>query len=214
MKELVSLVGQQDTQMLVGQESSQRRISQLDQAVKGAALKAAVVNYRAELAARSGRLAPYDDSIRLRTERMQGLQQLVDKNLSTRAPLVQAQSELADVQDRRQQALIEVDATKDKLRQSEEAFAKHNLETRLAIEQVIAAAERESTEAVAATEGSLNVLRTFASETAASSGEGPVAFEIVRRDGEVAKVVPVSETTLLEPGDLVRVKVRTNDNEN
>jgi polysaccharide biosynthesis/export protein ExoF len=213
-KELISLVGQEDTKLLVDQEASQRRLNELDRAVQGAALTGEVNNYRSELSARAGRMAPFDDNIKLRTERVHGLEQLVDKNLSTRAPLVQAQGELTDVEDRRQQALIEVDATKEKLRRSEQALAKHNLETRLAIEQAVASAERDSADAVAETEGSLNVLRTFSAVQNASGDEGSISFEIVRHDLQGLKVIQVSETTLLEPGDLLRVRTRAPDHEN
>jgi polysaccharide biosynthesis/export protein ExoF len=214
VKELVNLVGQKDSKLLVDQEASQRRISELDRAVQGAALSGEVNNYRSEVAARAGRIVPFDDNIKLRTERVKGLQQLVEKNIATRAPLVQAQSELTDAQDRRQQALIEVEATREKLRQSEQALAKHNLQTRLAIEQAVAAAERDGADAVADTEGSLNVLRSFSAEQKASNGDGSVSFEIVRHSSSGAKVIQVSETTLLEPGDLLRVSTITVDQVN
>lgn len=214
MKEFVSLVGQQDSKLLLDQEVSQQRLSELNRAVQGSALKLAIDNYRAELDARLGRLAPFEQTIKLRSERVKGLQTLFDRKLTTETTLVQAQGELSEIQDRRQQAVIDVAATKEKLARSEQDLAKHNLETRLAIEQAIASAESDSADAVVATEGSLNVLRTFGNSAESSDDENAASFEILRAGAAGARLIPATETTILQPGDLIRIQTRSGRRKN
>jgi polysaccharide biosynthesis/export protein ExoF len=211
ISQVVSLAGPSDANLLIDQETTRRRLTETGRAVQSTALKIAVNNARSELDARTGRLVPYDDNIKLRMERIKGLEQLADKNLITRTPLVQAQSELSDVQDRKQQAMIDIDTTKQRLILAEQDLAKHNIETRLEIEDAIAAAERDSSDAIVDTQGSLKVIRSLASQRGVTDGEGGLVYEIVRHTKQGTELLNVAETTLLEPGDLLRI--RSNDAE-
>jgi exopolysaccharide production protein ExoF len=203
--EIVEFAGKKDAKSLVAEEGSSRSLKTMTRLAQESALGTAVENARSEVEARAGRVGANDDTIKLRSERVRSLQQLFNLNDINRTPLIQAQSELSDTQERRQQALIEVESAKQRLAQAEQNLAKYKIDTRVEVDLEIGAAEQDGVEAVADADGVLNVMKTLA-ERASAAGDSTVSYEIVRRTRQETTVIAASDTSLLEPGDLVHVR--------
>jgi polysaccharide biosynthesis/export protein ExoF len=203
--EIVEFAGKKDAKSLVTEEGRPRSLKAMTRLAQESALATAVENARSEVESRSGGVGANDDTIKLRSERVRSMQQLFSLNDINRAPLIQAQSELSDTRERRQQALIELEAAKQRLAQAEQNLAKYKIDTRVEVDLEIDAAEQDGVEAVADADGALNVMKTLA-QRASAAGDGTVSYEIVRRTGPEAKVIAASDTSLLEPGDLVHVR--------
>jgi hypothetical protein len=108
---------------------------------------------------------------------------------------VQAQSDLSDVQERKQTAL------------TEQAQSLAEIEQEITTtDKAIADGERE----LQASKGVLKVLRRgSAARRDTMLTEADVAYEIVRRGPQGATVVATAGTALLEPGDLVCVRQKS-----
>jgi polysaccharide biosynthesis/export protein ExoF len=206
--ELVSLVGQSDLKELSADERAQRELVAVSRRAEQTALAAAVENARSELKARENRVTPYDDEAKLLSERVKSIQTLVDRNIIGRPVLIEAQNALSEVQDRRTQAEVEVEAAKDKLAQSEHELLKSQTETKVEIARAVAAAEQDTGDAVAESVGALNVIKTIAATQHDSGDIDAVVYEIVRHGPDGAATYKATDLSTLEPGDLVRIRIK------
>lgn len=205
-RDLVSLVSRREAVPLVGEEVWQRTLTSMNRGTQEANLVLQVSNAQSELTARQARVSPVDASIDMRRERVRSMTQLVERNVISRAVLMQAQSELSDALDRRQQAVLEVEAAKKRLAEAERELGKFKVETGVEINRATAAAERETLDAVGESEGSLQIVRMLASTQGPAVDDTALRFEVARRTSKGTIVVNLPETASLEPGDLVRLR--------
>lgn len=205
-RDLVSFVGRREAVPLVGEEAWQRTLTSMNHSTQEASLTLQVNNAQSELAARQARVTPVDAALDMRRERVKNITQLVDRNVVSRAVLLQAQTELSDALDRRQQTVLEVEAAKKRLAQAEGELGKFKVETGVEINRAASAAERETLDAVGESEGSLQIVRTLAATQGAAYDESAVRYEVARRTSKGTVVLALPETAPLEPGDLVRLR--------
>ena len=198
---VTSLIGSRDVTLLEGEEDGQRKLTVQSRAATEASLAAAVDNARSDLAARLERLKPLDRLIAVREQREKTVSQLVDHSSVARPVLVQTQSELADVQDRKQSALIDADLARSHLAEAERELAKHRLETAVELGRNTAVAERETADAVSDAEGTLELVKSLSPKTR----QAPT-YEVARRTATGTVVLILPGTAPLDPGDLVRLR--------
>ena len=209
---LASLVGAADLASLSADERAQRELTNVADQLELSGLRSAVESARAELKTRQDRAGPFDQQIKLLTERLRNLQQLADRNVIGKTVLIQAQSEVADVQNRQNQAALDMEGAKEKLTRSVQELAKAETHTKIEIARAVSAAERDTSDAVADTTGDLNVIRALMATRRVPSDVDAVEYEIVRRGANGANAtIKANDTVSLEPGDLVRIRVRTGD---
>ncbi len=205
---LVELVSEAEAQNMLNEESERRQTTLLARNAREAALKATVENARGEVEAVSGRIAPIDEIVKLREQRVNEVRALINRNVVNNAVLMQAQSELSDVQERRQDALRTISLAKQRLVLAEQDWSRGQTEAKIDLERSLEVAQQQIADAqreVAASEGVLTVIRKGNSRTAAPVTEAMLSFEIVRWTEKGAIVLPATGTTGLEPGDLVRI---------
>lgn len=203
--ETSQLVGSANSRDLTTEEVQARSLANIKGKTESAALETALADARSELDARVGRIKPFDDSIRLRRERVQSIQQLVGSNIISRPQLVQVQSDLSDAEDRRQQALIDIEAARRRVTQAEHAFEQQKSQLRVELDSTLAATRRDTTDVATDADGQLSVLKMLTAGNKGGDLEGTPSFEIVRRRNAQPRVLPVAETANLQPGDLIRV---------
>jgi chromosome segregation ATPase len=129
--------------------------------------------------------------------------------LVTKPQLVEVHTALADLETRKRDALAAVAGAKRKIEQSKAEIAQFNLENQTQLEQEITAAEREisdNLESMAGSQEAVNAIRADAQNPIPETTAGGYAIEIIRPSEKAPKVIPATETTLLEAGDLVRVR--------
>jgi exopolysaccharide production protein ExoF len=207
--ELVELVGKREAASLVGEEGSFRHLTLMAQKSREDTLTTAVQTAKAELEARLGSLAPLEETIRLRSERVNSIAELKSRQVTSGTVLVQAQAELADVQARKQDALMNIAAARQKLAQAEQEKGKFDIENRTQLEHEVAVTERDGTEVIGDSEGLINVLRSLAERQILAANDALATYEILRRTGKETQAFSALETTRLEPGDLIRIRLPT-----
>lgn len=199
---VASLVGSRDVALLKDEEDGQRKLTAQSRAATEASLVAAVQNARSDLAARTERLKPLDRLIAVREERERTVSQLVDHSTVARPVLVQTQSELADVQDRKQSALIDADLARSHLAEAERELAKHRLESSVELGRAISVAERDTNDSVSDAEGTLELVKSLSPK----ARQAAPTYEVARRTATGTVVLTLPGTAPLDPGDLVRLK--------
>ena len=188
--------------LLKEEEGGQRKLTAQSRAATEASLVAAVQNARSDLAARTERLKPLDRLIAVREERERTVSQLVDHSTVARPVLVQTQSELADVQDRKQSALIDADLARSHLAEAERELAKHRLESSVELGRAISVAKRDTNDSVSDAEGTLELVKSLSPK----ARQAAPTYEVARRTATGTVVLTLPGTAPLDPGDLVRLK--------
>ena len=201
---MVSMIGGRSIKE-VRDEQWQRSLVAVKRDTQASALKTALANAQADLTARTGRIGPLDTLLALRGDRMKTIAQLLEHNTVAKPVYVQSQTDLADVQDRKEQALIEIEAARKRMADAERDLKAFQIGSAVDINEASASAERDTLEAVADSEGVLNVIKSLSPRDAAT-GEAAMKYEVVRQLDSGTVVLSVSDISLLEPGDLVRVQ--------
>ena len=199
---LTSLVGR-DKPVLESDERAARALTGRSQSATEVALKTAVDDAHRNLQARTDRLGPLDILIAARQDRTRTIQQLANSDSISRPVLVQTESELAEAQDRKRQALIEVAQAKDQVAGAEHALTNHDMTASIDLARTTQSTERDTQEAVTDAEGALTMVATLTPKGGPSDAE-PDSFEVVRKAGTGTEVLNLPGTAPLEPGDLVR----------
>jgi exopolysaccharide production protein ExoF len=206
---LAELIGEREARRIIDEQVERRRPVVSARLSRHTAVKATFDNAKSEVESLGERIPSLDENVRLRAERVDSMRSLSKSNIVASPVLIQAQSELSDVQERRQSALMSIALAKQRLALAEQDMARQQVEAQselereiTVIQQDIADGERE----LDASEGILKVLKTGSALRAAPVNEANVTYEVVRRGAQGATVASGTGTTMLEPGDLVRIR--------
>jgi protein involved in polysaccharide export with SLBB domain len=203
---LADLVGREKAPALIGDEAWQRKLTVLSRNAQEEVLTAAVGNARSEVRDRADRLAPLDAAIVMRTERVKNLENLAQRNVVGRPVLIQAQAELSETHDRRNQAVVANEAARARLEGAERELARYRIETRAETARAAASAKQETVEALDEGQGQLDAVKALAAYKSGSGTDSRMTYEIIRRAPTGTLVLAVSDTATLMPGDLVRLR--------
>ncbi len=152
----------------------------------------------------------YDAQMESRNTRINLLQGLQQRGGVVQSSLITAQSELSDIEGRKQDFGITLAQTEQKLEAARSGRAKIETDTMLSLSRDLAQTNGEISDA----ERTLNVDAHAAATLNAMSGPDGLsdltaspALEIIRRTANVRSVLPAEDTTELLPGDVVRVRL-------
>jgi protein involved in polysaccharide export with SLBB domain len=196
---LLKLAGADEAQRLIAREQEQRAAIVKARNGRQHALSVAVETAQQAADIDRSRLVPLQENVQMRQDRADGMQSLFARGTINKLHLMQAQSELSDVKDRKANAHSSLAEDLHRLSLANADVTKFRIEMNNELNQEIAARQREIDELspnIAANAGLLDVLKPD------GSLDEYVQFEIVRR----FKVIEANDTTPLQPGDLVRIK--------
>ncbi len=205
--ELSALIGSRRANDLVASEFEPRDLERKGVAHDEAALNATIDSASSELKIRKERMPLLDNSIALRQDRVQSLKTLASTGTISRPVVIQAQSELLDVEDRKQETLTEINAAEGRLTNARQQLETLENQTTINFKNNLLQASNAASDAIAEGESAAGVLKAMAISRLVLSAQAP-EYRIVRRSGGKVLSVAASGTTLLEPGDLVEVTNR------
>jgi polysaccharide biosynthesis/export protein ExoF len=197
--QLVRLVGEQRARDLAATEAAHRAPVLAAQADRAHGFQSAIDTAEQAISIDQSRLAPLQESINARQVRTDALLSLMKGGNSDRTVVLQAQSELVNVQDRRAEVLTSIAADQNRLANARIDAAKFASDTKAELEQKVTDLQREIdtlSPEVSADAGVMQLLQP----SDPSSGDD-LRFEIVRG----SDVLSADITTRLDPGDVVRV---------
>jgi protein involved in polysaccharide export with SLBB domain len=205
---LARMVGNEAANSAVREQIDRRQSAVWMRNIRQSAASTAVENAKREVEALAGGVLPIDENVKLRAARLETLRSLKNNNIVSNPVFIQAQSELSDVQERRQTAVNAVGLAKYRLAVAEQELARLHAETQVALEQEVSAAEQDIADAereLGSSEGVLTVVHAGAMRRNVRTGETSLVYEIVRQSPQGAITILSLPTANLEPGDLVRV---------
>jgi protein involved in polysaccharide export with SLBB domain len=203
--ELAELAGSQMAKALVEEEASIRRLSMQSWESEGRDLQAELNAATSELESQRRRLPGIEASIKLREKRADDLAGLNKQGSIGRPIVVQAQSELADVEERRQATVSAITAAEQRVSRAKSAIEKHEIQHQVDLARELASSQIDAATAIRESEGSIKVVRSLTAQE--TPPETSLFFEIIRHVGDKATVIKANEETELEPGDLVKVSL-------
>jgi protein involved in polysaccharide export with SLBB domain len=209
-QKLIALTNEATAKALVDSEK-QRRTSELQlQATRKKTLAENIKNLSESISVRRGRIHYADNSVNARSTRLASLQSLQSRGTVTNYVVVQAQSDLADTQDRRQEMLVSIsdaEASLDQARQQLAEFTKDRVQ-KLDGELAKMADEIASlTKTLADGAGLTRTMHRIAEANEITAGRRMGKIEIIRRTPTGNDITIAQPTTPLEAGDLVRISL-------
>jgi glycosyltransferase involved in cell wall biosynthesis/protein involved in polysaccharide export with SLBB domain len=206
--ELANLAGQEKAKALVFNEFAPRRAEMQALASDEASMKGAVESASAEMELQKARLPILNQSIELRKERVANLNKLMNTGTIARPVVIQAQTELMEVQDRNQQTLNSLNLARDRYNQARQQLQARQDQAEVTAQKDASEARAEATIAAGESDAAANVLRAMARTRLSTPASLDTEFVIVRRQGSGVAEFTATGTTVLQPGDLVQARSR------
>jgi polysaccharide biosynthesis/export protein ExoF len=206
--ELAQLSGTNEAASQVSAEYEPLSLELKAAANNEASLSSTIRSAESEREIRKASLPILEQSIALRRERVESLIKLSKFGTIARPVVIQAQSELLDAEDRRQQTLTATIAAEDRLTNAREQLDARRAQVAINYKNNLLTARNAASEAIADGESAASVLRSMTTSTLSAIAEDP-QFRVVRRTGAGVVAIQATGTMLLEPGDLVEVKRRS-----
>jgi polysaccharide biosynthesis/export protein ExoF len=197
--QLVRLAGEPRARDLVAKKAAPRAVVLAAQADRTRALQSAIDTTQQAISIDQSRLAPLEESIKARQVRATGLASLMNGGNSNSSTVLQAQSELVDVEDRRAEVLTLIANDQNRLTNARIDAAKFASDTKTELEQKVTDLQGEIDTLSPEVSADAGVMRLLQPSDPSSADD--LRFEIVRG----SDVLPADITTRLDPGDVVRV---------
>ena len=202
--ELNELAGTQSANRLIVEEVAPRKLAMEAHIEEVKELKSSVDSARWDLKLRSDRVPLLEQALAMRQDRLKGLSKLAESGNVARPVLQQAQSEILDEQDRRQEILMSIDVAKDRLQKAEQDLRMRESEANVAGEKDFLNARTEAGNALADATSAIETIKAVAASTLATPPVQDIKFVVVRHSKCGSVPIAATDVTQLEPGDLVQ----------
>jgi hypothetical protein len=144
-----------------------------------------------------------------KSERLHELEGIASKGSVPQFKLTDVGADVSETIGRREDLRVAMAQSERGLVEAEIALAKIQLDYATGIERDLSATQQEiedSTQSIAAMQEVTKVLRDSIPDATGGHVESARSFRITRRIGDTVGTIPATETTLLIPGDVVRVE--------
>ncbi|WP_439923021.1 polysaccharide biosynthesis/export family protein [Nitrobacter sp. JJSN] len=210
---LMELVGATAATRLVNEQSNDRKAIVRARKDRKRAIKGAIESAKQDIL-EYGHTTSLDKLVKTRQERVDNMHALMERNVIAKSQVSQVEAELADAEQRRQDAINQFGMAKQRLAalEAEGLKVQADLENDVAVE--IEAIERQIADNERELSSSEGVLRNLSATSVAftsSEDTNGVSYQIVRRTTTGPVNVAASGMTLLQPGDLVNIVVGTSE---
>jgi protein involved in polysaccharide export with SLBB domain len=209
-RRLVELTSEGIAKTLVDTEKERRESELQLQKTRLTTLSTNIDNLLKSIEVRRGRIGFIDASITARSGRLGNLRDMRRSGSITDYTIVQAQADLADTQDRRQDMLVSIadaESALDQAKQQQAEFGKDGNQKLDGELMTIADEISTLTKTLASGAGLSNTMRKIAAANELTVGRQDTKIEIIRRTPSGNVVVAAEPTTSLEAGDLVRISL-------
>jgi hypothetical protein len=203
---LVELVGSLEARKLVDSAVAIRKLIVAARQPQIAAYQAALAAARQEAASHTTRIALLEEHTKIDVQRRDMLANIRKQNDGLGFPLLQMENEVANVKEKKQEAVASLSKAHDNIAQAEQNLAKLEANTKLELQNEIIATDHE----IAEQEATLKAARRLTSDLRiaslrmASTGQD-LSYEIIRRGRSGSSRIRAVQTDELVPGDLIQV---------
>ena len=203
--QLAKLVGEDNARTFLATEAAVLQAEQAKRQQQENEIVVAVNAARNELEALKRKLQQIDLQKDMRVERLNEMQKLKERGVTTTNNVIILRTELSDIEARRQDYLVTVVQAEARLAQAEETKARLMTETAANLTKAIATVDQEIADAQdsMAYAGMLAGIIRYPNSPMVQTQ----TFEIVRQLKDSAKTLQASETSSLMPGDVLKINV-------
>jgi chromosome segregation ATPase len=207
--ELSNLVGRDNAATLIAGEESARALLTAATQARLSGIRASLESARSELDAARQRTGLIELTIKGQDDRLTSLKMLGAEGLVKRPQMLEAEVQMSQAQERREEAKIGSSQAAQRISQAEQEMARLTSDAILELESQISSIDRELVDAKSQRDVALHVLDVLKGSTAPSDEdlERRVQYQIVRRSGEQTITIAAKGNTELRPGDLVRLTI-------
>jgi protein involved in polysaccharide export with SLBB domain len=210
--DLLQLAGADVGQALIAREVQQRSGIAAARAAQRDALSASLAMAQQEIQRISKLQQPLDALIALRRERAEAMKSLAEKGQIGRAMVIQAQGDLMDAQQRRQDVASQLSLTAQRvLTTAQQEIARFEADTRASLESQISFLDQQIGTADGDAATSLDILSTLQPRYAQGATTKQVHYVVVRRSANGPVEIAATGLTSLRPGDLVKLDLATSN---
>jgi exopolysaccharide production protein ExoF len=207
---LIDLTNEAVAKSLVDTEKY-RRASEIQlQQIREATLANKIDNLKKSIEIRRGRIEYIDTSVSARSGRLNSLQELHGRGSIASYAVTQAQSDLSDSQDRRQDLLVAIsdaEAALDQAKQQQAEFGKDSRQKLDGELTTIGDEVSDLTKTLANGAGLSRTMQKIAAANQLTAGRQDMKIEIIRRTPTGTTTTTAEPATELEAGDLVRISL-------
>ena len=207
---LIDLTSESVAKSLVDSEKTRRESEIQLQQTREKTLAKNIDNLKKSIEIRRGRVGFIGDSVDARSSRLNNLRGLQNRGSVTNYVVVQAQSDLADTQDRRQDMLVSISDAEASLDQAKQQQAEFGKDARQKLDGELTTIGDEIsvlTKTLASGVGLSKTMTKIAAANELTAGRQDTKIEIIRRTPTGNTVTRAEPTTPLEAGDLVRISL-------
>lgn len=211
--DLLALTGADVGEALIAREVEQRSGIAAARAAQRDALSASLAMAQQEIQRISKLQQPLDALIALRKERADAMKGLAEKGQIGRAMVIQAQGDLMDAQQRRQDVSSQLSLTAQRvLTTAQQEIARFEADARTSLDSQITTLEQQVSTTAGDAATSLDVLATLQPVVfAPRAGPDQIQYVVVRRGADGPVELAATGLTSLRPGDLVKLDLTTAD---
>jgi exopolysaccharide production protein ExoF len=204
--QLIELSGTQEAKKLIDNALETRRLVVAAREPQVASYQSALAAAREEAASHANRIALLNEHARLNAGRRDAVRELRNHNNASASALVSVENEVANLKERREDAIASLSRAKDNIAQAEQKLAKLEADLKLETRNQLLTIEAEIAEQEASLKGARRITSDLRIATLRFSSTGQsLSYEIIRRTRHGTSRNKVSETTKLVPGDLIQV---------
>jgi len=203
-QQLVALVGEARAKTLIAAENS-RRSAIVSARQTRERLAAESIDAAKQTVLMLTNSLPSEELARSLKERISALQAMLTKGWVARTSVLQVQGQLAEAEQRRQDAMTRLTEAKQRLASVEQDKARLDADTRSELDTTINAVEQQIAGAGRDADSSGGVLGALKVRYGASSEVSKFSYQIVRQTAKGPVEFAARGMTPLYPGDLVRI---------
>ena len=207
---LIELVGATAAETLLADVARMRKLTTANREIQIAGLDAVISATRKEATSLQARAGLIQANINARQERLNDLSALRDQGSGSGFALLQARTDVGDVQERLQDIWVAVSRAELRLAQTEHEKVKVGTDAEIDRDRDLMQTESEIAQEVVALGMSRHLVSAITKKTYNLPGAKPdVSFRIVRRSPVGPIDLACDETSLLMPGDLINISKKT-----
>ncbi|KAA5603518.1 polysaccharide biosynthesis/export family protein [Blastochloris sulfoviridis] len=208
-EQLLSLVGENDARLALAAEMASSQLDRVKHQQRVEEAAAAIKSVQNELDTLARKSVQIEKQKELRLERIDTIMKLKERAMVSSNTLVTLRTELSDIEVRWQDHLLAVLHAKSRLEQAERAKAGLAAERTATLTKSIAEVKQSIGDVQISVMASADMLPGVLDKAkrlvAMTFGSKPPSHSIVRQTKDGPKMVPATDTSVLMPGDVLKV---------
>ena len=209
-EQLIGLTGENTLSNYVETENAVLRVEQSQKQQQLNEVNLSIQLARNEIQALKNKLFQADVQRNIRQERLDDIQKLMSRGMTTRANQINVRSEVADAEARRQDVLFAIVIAEGRLALAEQVKARVVTDNAANVLRAIATTDGEIVDlrqSLASTEMVASLVADSTARLQFTRTSTAPAYEIVRRTRTGTTTQQVQETSSLLPGDVLKIKL-------